>query len=77
MNDKKKREDFMKLVGRNTIRLREEKGMSQSDLAKACGKDRQTLSRIELGDFNVSAYLLSEIAEGLELPLWRLLKFED
>jgi len=44
------------LIGTRIKALREQKGLSQEDLARAFGfKDRQTLSAIETGERRVTA----------------------
>jgi len=52
-----------------TIRqLREKKGMSQSDLAKAVGyKTRSSIAKIETGDSDPSQKMLVKIANVLEV----------
>jgi DNA-binding XRE family transcriptional regulator len=47
------------------IKLREEVGMTQRQLAAATGKTQSTIARIENGNMNPSVKLLSEIAEAL------------
>jgi DNA-binding XRE family transcriptional regulator len=47
------------------IRLREEEGMTQRQLAIATGKTQSTIARIENGNMNPSVRLLSEIADAL------------
>lgn len=70
------KEVFLKKLGRNIARLREESGLSQTELALRCDKDRQSLNRLEKGRINPSAYYLSEIAAELKLSLKDLLDFE-
>jgi DNA-binding XRE family transcriptional regulator len=47
------------------IKLREEVGMTQRQLAAATGKTQSTIARIENGNMNPSVKLLSEIATAL------------
>jgi len=47
------------------IKLREEEGMTQRQLAAATGKTQSTIARIENGNMNPSVKLLSEIASAL------------
>lgn len=47
------------------MKLREEYGFSQRDLAQKVGKPQSTISRIENGNMNVTVKLLDEIAEGV------------
>lgn len=69
------KKEFLKKLGKNVIKLREKKGWNQSDLSRACDKDRQSIERLENGKINPSAYYLHEIAEGLELTIKDLLDF--
>lgn len=64
-----KKSDLNKKVGQRIIELREKKGWSQSDLARACGKDRQAIEKLENGKVNPTLFSLFEIAEALEVSL--------
>lgn len=50
-------------------RLREEKGLSQRELAEIVGKPQSTIVRIENGNMNATIKLLDEIAEKLDKKL--------
>jgi len=63
-------------IGQRIVELRKEKGWSQSDLARACKKDRQSIERLESGKFNVKIYTLLEIANALEISLSKLVDFK-
>jgi DNA-binding XRE family transcriptional regulator len=63
------KEQLQKSIGHRIISLREEKGWSQSDLARACNKDRQAIEIIENGKVNPTIFSLYEIARALEVPL--------
>ncbi|MCW8898300.1 MAG: helix-turn-helix domain-containing protein [Flavobacteriales bacterium] len=54
-------------IGKRIIELRTQKGLSQSDLARACMKDRQSIEKIENGKVNPTAYTLYEIAQALSV----------
>ncbi|MEO5978016.1 MAG: helix-turn-helix transcriptional regulator [Chryseolinea sp.] len=69
-----KKEDLAKSVGKRIVQLRELKGWSQAELARACLKDRQTIERIENGKTNPTLYTLYEIASVLEEPVSELLR---
>lgn len=62
-------------MAQRIIKLREQKGWTQSDLARACGKDRQTIERFERGKVNPTLYSLHEIAQALEISLSKLVGF--
>ncbi len=69
------KEDFLQQLGKNVARLREAAGLSQTELALRCDKDRQSLNRLEKGRINPSVYYLSQIAEELKVSLKDLLDF--
>lgn len=69
-----KKEDLARRIGKRIIQLREKKGWTQADLARACMKDRQSIERIESGNTNPTVFTLSEIAGALEVNLVELFK---
>lgn len=71
------KEVFLIELGKNIVRLRLVKGLSQADLARSCFKDRQSIDRLEHGKINPSAYYLKEIAEGLEVEMNELFNFSN
>lgn len=66
---------FIKLLGENIAAIRIEKKFTQEKLAKASKKQKQSISRLELGQMNPSAYYLHEIAKALKVPISKLLDF--
>ncbi|MDR6515717.1 helix-turn-helix domain-containing protein [Chryseobacterium camelliae] len=68
------RDQLKKALGTRIIRLREQKGWSQSDLARACNKDRQAIEKLESGKVNPTLYTLLEVANALEISLPELVK---
>jgi transcriptional regulator with XRE-family HTH domain len=69
------KEKVRRLIGQRIVTLREKRGWSQSDLARACGKDRQAIEKLENGKVNPTLYSLHEIATALEVPLPTLVDF--
>ena len=69
------KEAFLKKLGQRIKDIRAEKGLSQTELAHKCGKDSQSLERVENGKTNPSAYYLAELAKALKVPLKDLLDF--
>lgn len=67
-------ENFRKKSGQNIVKLRTQKGWSQSDLARACKKDRQAIEKLENGKVNATVYTLLEVAEALDVSLSRLVE---
>lgn len=68
-----KKEELQKVIGKKIIELRTHKGWSQSDLARACGKDRQAIEKIENGKVNTTIFTLFEISQALEIPLSKII----
>lgn len=66
------RDKLKKKIGQRIIEFREQKGWSQSDLARACNKDRQAIEKLENGKVNPTLYTLHEIANALEVSLSKL-----
>lgn len=70
------KEEFKKKIGKRIIELRTQKGWSQSDLARACEKDRQAIEKLENGKVNPTLYSLYEISKTLGVSLSSLVRFE-
>ena len=64
-----------KKIGKKVVELRTQKGLNQSDLARACGKDRQAIEKIENGKVNSTTYTLYTISKAVGVDLFELLKF--
>lgn len=62
-------------LGQRIVELRTQKGWSQSDLARACNKDRQAIEKLENGKVNPTLYSLLEISKALEVSLKKLVDF--
>jgi putative transcriptional regulator len=69
-----KKEQLNKKIGLRIIELREERNLSQSDLARACNKDRQAIEKLENGKVNPTIYTLYEVAKALDVPLTEIVK---
>ncbi|MBS1619752.1 MAG: helix-turn-helix transcriptional regulator [Bacteroidetes bacterium] len=70
------KEALLKKFGQRLIKLREERGLSQSDLARLSGKDRQNIYRIEKGLLNPTLFQLTELAEALKISVTELVNIE-
>ena len=64
-------------VGKRIRAIRDSKNLTQKDLAYLCGRDKQSLERIENGKINTSIYMLYVIATALEVKLADLVDFPD
>ncbi len=68
------RDQLKRALGARIIELREQKGWSKSDLARACNKDRQAIEKLENGKVNPTLYTLLELANALGISLPELVK---
>mgnify|MGYP001790818794 CR=1 FL=1 len=69
------KDELKSKIGKRIIELRTQKGWSQSDLARACNKDRQAIEKLENGKVNPTLYSLLEISLALNVSLTRLIDF--
>ena len=68
--------DMRKLVGRNLRRIRQQKGLTQEQLAERSGFSQQYLSGLERGERNPTIVTLYELAQTLGATLLDLVKPE-
>jgi transcriptional regulator with XRE-family HTH domain len=61
------RKAFAKKIGKRIAQIRKDQGISQSELARMCLKDRQSLHRVEAGQRLPSSFYLYELAEALDV----------
>ena len=57
--------DTLYNIKRQIIKLREEQGISQKELAEIIGTKQSAISRLENDDYNPSVELLDKVAHGL------------
>lgn len=68
---------FRKLLGARIQELRQEKGLTQPQLAALIGfKDYQSVARIENGRVTTSVYNINLIATALNVKIEELFNFE-
>lgn len=67
--------DVKKLFADKLRSIRNERKLSQLELALMCDVDRTYIGRIETMKRTPSLVILQKIADGLEMPLWELVKF--
>jgi transcriptional regulator with XRE-family HTH domain len=65
--------DMRKLVGRNFLRIRKEKGLSQEEVEERSGFSQQYLSGLENGKRNPTVITLYELAKALNVGYLELL----
>ena len=61
-------------VGDNVKRLRREQGLSQEELAHRSGIHRTFVSQIERAVKNVTLVTIDKVAQGLGVPLTKLVE---
>lgn len=66
---------FLIAFGAHLKKIREDKGMSQAQVAIDCDFDVSVISRIERGMVNTSIYNLKLIAEALNIEVQQLFDF--
>lgn len=66
---------YLKKIGAKIVELRLQKGWSQRDLAFACGKEPQSIERVENGKTNPSIYYLKELADALNVDVTAFFNF--
>ncbi len=65
---------LIKKLGERVKSIRLEKGLSLEQVGKKGGKDRQSIHRLERGEFNPSYIYLTKICKGLDIDITELLK---
>lgn len=70
------KDELKRKIGQRIVELRTKKGWSQSDLARACNKDRQAMEKLENGKVNPTLYSLLEISKALGVSLADLVRFK-
>lgn len=76
MDDKKRKELFLKKFGNHVKKIRVGRGFSQDKIYLEGGLSRATMSRIERGQVDVQIWTLERIAETLDVPLRKLVDLE-
>ena len=59
-------------LGERIKRIRKQKGLTLEEVANRIGKDRQSIHRLEKGDFNPSYVYLVEVCKGLDIDVREL-----
>ena len=69
-------QEYLKKFGQNLKAIREDKGMSQRNLAATCTIDHSDISKIEKGERNITILTILELANALEVKPKKLLDFD-
>ena len=65
--------NISKIVGANVRRKRNEKNLSQKQLAKLCNFSRECMKRIESGPEKLRVEFIERVANALEVPILDLI----
>jgi transcriptional regulator with XRE-family HTH domain len=66
--------DMRRLVGRNVLRIRKNKGITQERLAEISGFSQQYISGLEKGQRNPTVVTIYELSQALGVNYIELLK---
>lgn len=69
-------EKLLKKFGKHVQKIRNERGISQADLAFSCGMEISQISRLERGLLNTGISNIFLIAKYLDIPVKELFDFE-
>ncbi len=59
-------------LGERVKAIRNEKGLSLEEVAQKIGKDRQSIHKMEKGDFNPSYIYILAVCKGLDIHISEL-----
>lgn len=68
---KSDKKELIKL-GERIKSIRQQKGLSLEDVGKRTGKDRQSIHKLEKGEFNPTFIYLQAVCKGLDIELSEL-----
>lgn len=69
----KSQQKELKKLGERVRAIREQKGLTLQQVADRIEKDRQSIHRLEKGEFNPSYIYLLEVSAGLDVDILTLL----
>lgn len=71
------KEELKKVIGSSIKKIRQTKGISQAELARLCGKDKQHIELIENSKILPNAYTLYTITRALDVDPNSLFSIRD
>ncbi len=77
MDEKKRKEKFLKKFGQHVKRIRTAQGFSQDRIYLEGGLSRATMSRIESGSVDAQIWTLARVADVIGVPLKKLTDVDD
>ena len=69
--------ELSKILGIRIRQLREEKNISQQNLAEMCNIEKSNMARIESGRTNPTLLTMHKLSTALQIPLTVLVDFES
>lgn len=69
----KQQQAYLKKIGQQIRKARQDKSLSQEKFAQVCKLDRTYISDVERGERNISILNLKKIADNLKVPVPQLL----
>lgn len=69
------KKELQEHLGEKIRLIREEKGLSQQELASLCDFEKSNMSRIEAGNTNPTIFTLYKISRALKVKLSELVDF--
>ncbi|MFV0537627.1 MAG: helix-turn-helix domain-containing protein [Dysgonomonas sp.] len=70
------KEDLLIAIGKNIKKIREDKNISQAELAARCNYEKSNMSRIESGKTNLTIGTLLNIAKSLDITIINLITID-
>lgn len=71
------KQELLVKIGLKIKQLREERNITQQDLAAACNFEKSNMSRIESGGSNLTIGTLFKISQGLDVRLTDIVDVEQ
>jgi len=68
--------ELSKILGDRIRKLREEKNISQQNLAELCNVEKSNMARIEAGRTNPTLHTMFKISSSLKITLAELVDFD-
>ncbi len=72
-----KNKEFLIKLGENLRKIRNERKLSQQELADNCNVDKSTIYRIEKGQINPTITTVINICDVLKIDIFELTKVEQ
>lgn len=73
----KNKEELLQTIGNRIKFLREQKNISQQDLAALCNFEKANMRRIEAGRTNPTIYTLHKLSQALGISLSEIVEIDN